>query len=229
MPGLLATSIAVGDESACAITSASTLRCWGSNSSGQLASSFGFPQAFANITVTVSGRANVGETIFAATSSNEPYSVSSYSWFKSSDGKNAGTQITDATAISYVPAATELGKYFSVGVVLTKWGCTSTTFKSAMFGPTLAAIRILQSSVPTITGKFKSGQLLFARAGTWDSGVVFTYQWYRGTAKITGAKSAIYKLGAADVGKQISVWVTGSKPGLPKVVKKSVKSSKVTR
>jgi hypothetical protein len=71
--------------------------------------------------------------------------------------------------------------------------------------------------------------LLIVRSGAWESSTKFTYQWYRGTTKVGGATKAVYKLGAADVGQQISVWVTGSKTGLPKIVKKSLKTKKIAR
>jgi hypothetical protein len=39
----------------------------------------------------------------------------------------------------------------------------------------------------------------------------------------------MYQLTKADVGKQISVSVTGFKIGLPKIVKKSLKTAKILR
>lgn len=221
--------VSVGDEHACAINTDGFLKCWGSNSTGQLGSSFGFPEPFAKVTVTVSGLANVGETIFAAISSNEPQATAAYSWNKASDSKVVGLAVSGANQISYVPTVSDLNKFFNASVVLTKWGISSEGMRSANFGPIGSAKRILIKAVPTITGKTKVGQLLFARSGAWESGVLFTYQWYRGTTKISGAKSAIYKLGAADVGKQIYVAVTGTKVGLPAVVQKSLKTSKVIR
>jgi hypothetical protein len=101
--------------------------------------------------------------------------------------------------------------------------------RSGNVGPVGPATRILQSSTPTVSGKFKVGSLLFARAGTWDKGVTFTYQWYRGTFKIPKATSSIYKLTAVDAGKQMSVWVTGSKIGMQSILTKSAKTSKILR
>jgi hypothetical protein len=59
--------------------------------------------------------------------------------------------------------------------------------------------------------------------------VKFTYQWYRGTAIIKGATKPTLRLIAADIGKQLSVSVTGAKPGIKKVTKRSSKSPKVVR
>ena len=221
--------IAVGEEHACTIGENTFLYCWGLNTSGQLASSFGFPSAFAEVVVSVSGKANVGDTLSTTVSGSEPYAQAKYSWFKASDEKSAGLAVSGSTGVKYVPAVSDLNRFFSSGVTLTKWGVTSSVFRSAYAGPVAKATRILITSVPTISGETKVGRLLIVRSGAWESSTKFTYQWYRGTTKVGGATKAVYKLGAADVGQQISVWVTGSKTGLPKVVKKSLKTKKIAR
>jgi hypothetical protein len=229
VPWIAANQISVGEENACAIDSAGKLKCWGSNSDGQLASSFGFPAAYANVIVCIAGAPNNGETINAAISNLEPQGTVTYSWYKASDAKSNGALMPDFTTSSYLVAKTDLNKYFAVAATFSKWGTTSSSYRSANYGPAGPQIRILVSSVPLITGKTKVGQVLSAKPGTWDKGVIFSYQWYRGTTKIVGAKAVNYKLGAVDVGKQISVWVTGSSPGLPPLISKSLKTSKITR
>ena len=220
--------VAVGDEHACAIRDNFFLYCWGLNTSGQLASSFGFPSAFAKVTVTVTGKANVGEKLSSSISLEESFSKATYSWFKASDGISAGLAVKGASSPSYVTAVTDLNKYLSAGVTLSKWGVTSEIYRSSNAGPIAKASRILVAPVPVISGDTKSGRLLLARTGAWETGTKLSYQWYRGTSKIAGAITATYKLSSSDVGKQISVWVTGSKTGLPKVVRKSAKTSKVS-
>ena len=221
--------IAVGDEHACTIGENTFLYCWGLNTSGQLAASFGFPSAFAKVLPTISGKANVGETLSTTVSAIEPYAQASYSWFKASDDKSLGLVISGATGAKHVLAASDLNRFLISGVKLSKWGATSPVFRSEYVGPIAKATRILVSSVPTITGEVKAGRLLVARSGSWESGTTLTYQWYRGTTKVSGATKAVYKLSATDVGKQITLWVTGSKQGLPKVIKKSLKTKKVVR
>jgi hypothetical protein len=199
------------------------------NTSGQLAASFGFPSAFAKVLPAISGKANVGETLSTTVSAIEPYAQASYSWFKASDDKSLGLVVSGATGAKHVLAASDLNRFLSSGVKLSKWGATSSVFRSEYVGPIAKATRILVSSVPTITGDAKVGRLLIARSGSWEAGTTLTYQWYRGTTKISGATKAVYKLSATDIGKQISLWVTGSKPGLPKVIKKSLKTKKIAR
>ncbi len=222
-------SIAVGDEHACAIKDNAYLFCWGANNAGQLGSSFGFPKAFAKVTVAVSGLSNVGETLLVAISSNEPQATVSYSWNKANDSKVPGLSVNGAISSSYVPVSADEKKYLNAVAVFSKWGISSEGFRSNNYGPVGPAVRILVTAVPTVLGKTKVGQQLLAKPGAWESGVRFSYQWYRGTSKISNATSTTYKLVSADVGKQIYVAVTGTKIGLPKVVNKSLKTAKITR
>ena len=226
---LIASSLAVGDENACAIVTGSYLKCWGSNSDGQLASSFGYHSAYAQIIVCFSGSSNIGETINSVISSSEPYATASTSWYRLSSPNSNGALMQDLTGDSYEITKNDLSRYFNTSVVLSKWGTSSSAFKSPNIGPVAPQIRILVSAIPTVTGKTKVGQILTANAGVWEGGVKFAYQWYRGTAKITTAKSPMYKLVAADVGKQISVSITGSKLALPTITLKSNKTSKIVR
>jgi len=70
---------------------------------------------------------------------------------------------------------------------------------------------LTKTPVPAITGKNTVGSKLTAVPGTWDSGVSLNYQWFRqGTAVATGAT---YTTTSADLGKSITVAVTGSKTG----------------
>jgi hypothetical protein len=45
------------------------------------------------------------------------------------------------------------------------------------------------------------------------SGAAYSYQWYRGSLAISGAKSADYSVAANDAGKQLSVKITATKAG----------------
>jgi alpha-tubulin suppressor-like RCC1 family protein len=222
-------SIAVGDEHACAVKDNAYLYCWGANNAGQLGSSFGFPKAFAKVSVTVSGKTNVGETLTAAISANEPQATVAFSWNKANDAKLPGSAVNDASSSTYVPVSSDTNKYLNAVAVFSKWGITSAGMRSENYGPVGPAIRILVTAVPTVLGKTKVGQVLSAKPGVWEAGVRLSYQWYRGTAKISNATSATYKLVAADFGKQISVAVSGTKKGLPTVINRSLKTGKITR
>lgn len=70
------------------------------------------------------------------------------------------------------------------------------------------------SPAPTISGSAKVGSTLTANPRTWiPAPTGFGYQWRRDGANISGATGASYQVVAADLGKQLSVVVTGSLQG----------------
>ena len=86
---------------------------------------------------------------------------------------------------------------------------------------------LTHTPVPTISGTATFGNTLMAKTGTWDSGVTFAYTWKVGAAVVAGATESTFKIRAADVGKRITVAVTGSKPGYASVTKTSAPSAAV--
>jgi YVTN family beta-propeller protein len=83
--------------------------------------------------------------------------------------------------------------------------------------------------VPTIAGTAAKGHKLFANAGIWrPSPVALRYQWKRSGTNIAGATGAAYVLGASDVGKTITVTVTGSKTGYSPLARTSAKTKVIT-
>jgi hypothetical protein len=87
----------------------------------------------------------------------------------------------------------------------------------------------LTAPVPTISGTAKVGSVLTASAGAWGpAGVELAYQWLRDGTAIAGATARTYTLVAADLGKPISVRVTGSLAGYAAVSKTSAQTGAVT-
>ncbi len=75
---------------------------------------------------------------------------------------------------------------------------------------------------PKITGVKQVGKKLTAVPGIWGPGAVaLSYQWYAAGHKIPGANGKKLKLKSAQVGKRITVKVTGTKAGYTKVTKAS--------
>lgn len=69
-------------------------------------------------------------------------------------------------------------------------------------------------TLPVVDGSGKVGTVLSGKPGTWDlPGVTETYQWLRGTYAISGATTLTYQVTSADLGKDLTLRVTGSKPG----------------
>ncbi|MEL7976925.1 hypothetical protein AAG589_13765 [Isoptericola sp. F-RaC21] len=69
------------------------------------------------------------------------------------------------------------------------------------------------ATAPTISGTPQVGQTLSAHAGTWEPAVNPTYRWLRAGAAISGATKSTYTVTAADLGKAISVEVSGTAEG----------------
>lgn len=226
---MLASGISVGEGHACAIALDGTLACWGANDSGQLASSFGFPSPFADANVQVTGPRAIGESLTANVTSSEPSANSSYLWTRSLQSEGVYSSLSSQTNSTIELGKTDLGRYFVVEVKQSKWGITSGAYLSQPVGPVSPAIRLFLTPIPLISGMNKVGKVLTARPGTWDEGVKLSYRWYRGKAAIKGATKVTYKLATPDLGKQITVWVTGSISSLPSVLMKSSKTSKIVR
>lgn len=83
----------------------------------------------------------------------------------------------------------------------------------------------ITSAAPTVAGSAQVGSTLVATPGAWTAGASFTYQWLRDGSVISGASAKTYKATTADIGKKISVKVTGSKTGFTSVTRTSASST----
>ena len=84
--------------------------------------------------------------------------------------------------------------------------------------------------VPGISGTPQVGRTLTAVTGTWSpTPDVLGYQWFRSGTAITGATGKTYTLVAADLGKTITLKVTGSKAGYPSITKTSAATAVVAK
>jgi serine protease len=87
----------------------------------------------------------------------------------------------------------------------------------------------LKAPTPTVSGTAKVGRILTAVPGIWSPApVALTYQWYRSGVAITGASLPSYKLTASDIGKTITVRVTGRKAGFITTSKTSASTPAVS-
>ena len=71
----------------------------------------------------------------------------------------------------------------------------------------------LQTGTPTIAGAPQVGRTLTAVPGAWTSGTTFEYEWRVNGVAVPGTSGPTFTPRPSDVGKRITVWVTGSKPG----------------
>ncbi|WP_193605505.1 carboxypeptidase-like regulatory domain-containing protein [Nocardioides dongkuii] len=88
----------------------------------------------------------------------------------------------------------------------------------------------LSATKPVVAGKARVGKALSARTPAWGPAPVkLRYTWLRGGKPVKGATSARYKLTRKDVGRRISVRVTGTKSGFATLARASAKTAKVKR
>ncbi|MFT4288874.1 hypothetical protein [Nocardioides sp.] len=160
------------------------------------------PITFADVlpaTPTVTGTAQVGQTLTAVPGTWEPADVTlAYQW--SADGQ----PITGATSATYVVPGEKVGARLTVSVTGTT-GSVSETATSAPTAPVAAGT--LTVATPTVKGKAKVGKKLTASV-TAPEGAVVTYQWFAGKKAIKGATKATLKLKKKQAGKKITVTAT---------------------
>lgn len=183
--------------------------------------------AFAGVltpqTPTVAGTAQVGSRLVASVGAWGPGAVAlSYQWAAD------GAVVSGATGRTWSLPPTALGKAITVTVTGKKTGYTSSTRTST---PTArVAPGTLTTAAPAISGTARVGSTLTATPGTWGPGTVaLSYQWKAGGTAIAGATGKTYRPTSRDVGKTITVTVTGSKAGYTTHSRQSTATKSVTR
>ena len=165
---------------------------------------------------TISGTAQVGETLTANTSGiADPDGLSnasfSYQWIRN-DG-SADTDIQDATGSTYTLTSADEGKAVKVRVSFTDDGGNDETLASDATGAVAAAPNRAATGTPSISGTVQVGETL--TADTSDiadedglDNATFSYQWVAGGTDIDGATGSSYTLADNDAGKTVQVRVS---------------------
>ncbi|MGV8907394.1 MAG: carboxypeptidase regulatory-like domain-containing protein [Propionicimonas sp.] len=154
---------------------------------------------------TISGTLRVGAQLTAKTTGWVPGDARfGYRWLRS------GKTIRGATAVSYTLSSKDLGKTIKVTVTGSGTGYPSASVTSK------ATRKVGKGSIvattPKIAGIAQVGMKLSVPPITWQpAGTKVSYQWYRSGRKISHAKSATYTPKASDLGRKLTVRVTGSK------------------
>jgi len=129
-----------------------------------------------------------------------------------------GQIISGATASTYTLTSAEVGKQVTARVTAvapSQGSATALSNASAVVtedpnDPT----KLVNRTIPTITGTPKVGGTLTATSGTWsNSPSSFLYQWLANDVAIAGATTATYVPKMADLGKVLTVEVTARKSG----------------
>jgi serine acetyltransferase len=146
-------------------------------------------------------------------------------------GQNAFSGASALRVITFNGGAPTMGKdaldgdpatvyfYSRFGSEAVTGGFTSPTWKNVSAVALEGTLTL--TPTPQIFGEAKVGQTLTAAPLSWNTGVSFSYQWYRGGSLITDATGANYLLTSTDGGAIFTVKVTGAKPGFPAVSKTS--------
>ena len=169
---------------------------------------------------TISGTAQVGQTLTAATSGISDADglddvTYSYQWIRN-DGTD-DSDISGATGSTYTLVDADQGKTIKVKVSFTDDADNDESLTSAATGEVAARPNRAATGAPTITGTSQVGQTLtVGTSGISDAdgltNVSYSYQWIRndGTSDsdISGATSSTYALVDTDEGKTIKVKVS---------------------
>ena len=161
---------------------------------------------------TISGTAQVGETLTADTSGiadEDGLDSVSYSYQWLADDSN----ISGATGETYTLADADEGKAMSVTVSFTDDRGHGEELSSAATDAVEAKPNTPATGAPTITGTAQVGETMTAdTSGISDddglSNAVFSYQWQADGADISEATDSTYTLADLDEGKAISVTVS---------------------
>ena len=164
---------------------------------------------------TITGTAQVGETLTADTTGISDddglgNAAFAYQWLADD------AEIDSATASSYTLVAADAGKAIKVKVSFTDDAGNDEQLTSAGTGAVAAAPPLPNTpatGLPTITGTAQVGETLTAdTTGISDDdgldNAAFAYQWLADDAEIDSATASSYTLVAADAGKAINVRVS---------------------
>jgi hypothetical protein len=168
---------------------------------------------------TISGTAQVGQTLTASSGSWNPKPDSfSYQWRRCDKDGGSCANISGGQSKSYTLTSADLGNTLRVRVTATLSGGGSdsgTSTPTAVVQPIPKAAPQRTGS-PTISGTPKQGQTLTVSNGSWTGKqpITFSYQWLRcnqngdSCIDIPGAAKQTYPLAAADVGNTLRARVT---------------------
>ncbi|MDR1798439.1 MAG: hypothetical protein LBR19_00925 [Bifidobacteriaceae bacterium] len=159
--------------------------------------------------VTLAGGAYVGGRLTATVSGRDLAGATlTYQWFRGT------TLISGVTGPTYTVQAADAGRDLVVKVTASRTGQPSSTKYSNH-------VLIFGIASATIKGTAAEGNRLASAVVYQPPGATLTYQWYRGTSAISGARNPTYDLVNADAGQDIVLKVTLTQTGLASAVKYS--------
>jgi hypothetical protein len=167
----------------------------------------------------INGSGTFGTQLTATVGSWDPSVATSYQWKRGATvlGSDAPLTLADSNLV---------GSTVTLSVTGTRAGFADVT-KSATIVVNAAT---LPAPTPSIGGKAVVGATLVANVGAWGPGAVsLKYAWFANGVAVPGAVDSSLKLGAAQVGKTITVAVTGTRAGFANATAKSAPTAPVAK
>ena len=165
---------------------------------------------------TISGTAQVGQTLTAAPGTWQPTSASvSYRWVVGDDTSPAD----DPTGSVYIPTAADVGKAIRLQVTGTYTGELGWVPGSAWSAPTAAVVSLPPPAIanivrPRVKGDLRVGEVLRVDLGRWTpKPTSVKYQWFAKGTAIHGATHRKFTPTHKQLGKRLSVTVTAKAVG----------------
>lgn len=160
---------------------------------------------------SISGTAQVGQTLTTTTGNWTQFPTSySYLW-KHEDNSAAGNTATGST---YQPVAADIG--YKMKVVVTATNSFGNGTATSSLTSTVIPAAPVNTVAPTISGPVRVGDILTATTGTWlNTPTSYTYLWTKsdGSSLSGTATNSTYSIGALDSNVSIVVKVTASNAG----------------
>jgi hypothetical protein len=168
---------------------------------------------------TISGFAQVGSTLTAATGAWESGVVLTYQWLRN------GTAISGATGLNYLLSSADGGANISFQVTGARNGLSDTQVSASLLVASATKVLTL-TPVPSLNASSCRGveninESISTSVGSWDSGVSLSFQWFRNGIAIAGAVYQSYRLTSNDEGAYLTIRVIGTKSGYLAVTKES--------
>lgn len=179
------------------------------------------PGTFAvQVPPTITGDAQVDETLVADPGSWSPQAPPAYQWLVDGD------PVAGATGPTYSPRVDDVRKQISVQVTMSLPGYDAASAASASTAAVVPGT-FRNTSDPTIAGTPRVDVPLTADPGGWSPDPSLSWQWTADGAPIAGATSSTYSPSPAEVGKHLAVVVTARRPGYLTAVVESASTAAV--
>lgn len=165
------------------------------------------PATVSSSAPTITGTHEVGETLSVDEGAWTTDTSFAYQWLRD------GFPISGASASTYVLTTSDAFTQISVRVTGTKDGFLPRTRDSIRYSQVTSDDVVAGVTTMTVAETPAVGCQASPNNQDWESGTNFAYEWLLDGAVIKGEFNRLYTITSDDVGKKLSLRVTGSKAG----------------